>query len=104
MRRLALLAALLLAGCGEAPRPDPPPIAEVTIAADGSYRLDGRPVTPDRLDIELQQRAGDAPNEKLGRTRLQVRIRLAPGADYAAAYELQSRCQELGIAQTEVAR
>ena len=94
---------LVLAGCGIPDRPDPPPIAEVTITADGSYQLDGRPVSPERLDRELLRRAADAPNEKLGRTRLQVHIVHAPGM-WDRAQALVVHCQELGISQTEVQR
>lgn len=104
MRPLMALAALLaLAGCEDMKR-DPPPIADVDITVDGGYRLDGRPMTPDQLDRELSRRAADAPNEKLGRTRLQVRVRHAPGTPYERVLELQERCQGLGISQVEVAR
>jgi biopolymer transport protein ExbD len=103
--RLAMALALLLcmAGCEDLKR-DPPPIAEVEITADGGLRLDGRPILSDKLDDELRRRALDAPNEKLGRTRLQVRIRHAPGADYERVLNLQERCQNLGISQVEVLR
>lgn len=104
MRPVLVLAVLLcVAGCEDMLR-DPPPIAEVEIAADGGFRLDGRPMTPDQLDRELSRRAADAPNEKLGRTRLQVRLRHAPGTPYDRVLDLQERCQSLGISNVEVAR
>ena len=103
--RLAMILAVLLCmvGCEDMKR-DPPPIAEVEIAADGGLRLDGRPILPDKLDGELSRRAADAPNEKLGRTRLQVRIRHAPGTAYERVLGLQERCQALGISVVEVVR
>lgn len=104
MRALLIPAAMLcLAGCEDMKR-DPPPVADIEVAADGGLRLDGRPMRPDQLDRELQRRAGEAPNEKLGRTRLQVRIRHAPGSSYDRVLELQERCQALGISNVEVAR
>lgn len=104
MRAMLILAAMLcLAGCEDMKR-DPPPIAEVDIAVDGAVRLDGRPMRPDQLDRELSRRAADAPNEKLGRTRLQVRIRHAPGTPYDRVLDLQERCQAMGISNVEVVR
>jgi biopolymer transport protein ExbD len=104
MRPALVLAVLLCAaGCEDMKR-DPPPIAEVEIAADGGFRLDGRPMNPDQLDRELSRRAADAPNEKLGRTRLQVRLRHAPGTPYERVLDMQERCQSLGISNVEVVR
>ena len=104
MRPVLVLAFLLcVVGCEDMKR-DPPPIAEVEIAADGGFRLDGRPMTPDQLDRELSRRAADAPNEKLGRTRLQVRLRHAPGTPYDRVLDMQERCQSLGIPNVEVVR
>ena len=107
MRGVVLFAVLLSAGCNSAwdTRPEPPPPSvEITLAADGGYRLDGRPIGSDALDRELRKRAADAPNEKLGRTRLHVVIRHAPGVSYDQVVELQERCQRLGISQVEVPR
>lgn len=103
--RLAMVLAVLLgtAACEDMKR-DPPPVAEVTITADGGFRLDGRPIAPDKLDGELSRRAADAPNEKLGRTRLQVRVSHAPGTPYERVLDVQERCQALGISQVEVVR
>ncbi len=104
MRVFLVLAGLLaLSGC-EDMRPDPPPIAEIELAADGGCLLDGRQMASEAVDRELRRRAADAPNEKLGRTRLQVRIRSLPGVDYARVLELQERCQALGISNVEIAR
>ncbi|MEK7415703.1 MAG: hypothetical protein AAB263_20550 [Planctomycetota bacterium] len=99
----ALALILVLVGCGIPDRPDPPPVAYVAIAADGTYLLDGRQITAERLDRDLLRRAADAPNEKLGRTRLQVHISFAPGA-WDRAQELQVHCQALGISQVEIQR
>lgn len=99
----ALAGLLLLAGCDDL-RPDPPPVAEVVIQADGALRLDGRTVEYDALDRELTRRAADAPNPKLSRTRLHVRVRPAPGVPYERALELQERCLGLGISNVEIAR
>ncbi len=105
MLRLLLAAALLVvAGCDADTRPDPPPIADIEITADGGYLLDGRVIGSDRLDRELHRRASDAPNEKLGRTRLQIRILRAPGVSYDRVLELQERCQSLGISNIEIPR
>lgn len=105
VRRAGVLACVLLAAaCDDIPRLEPPPIAEVALAADGSMRLDGRPIDGQKLDRELARRAADARSEKLGRTRLQVHITTAPGTDYARVLDLQERCQEMGISQVEVAR
>lgn len=105
---LFLLAAVLLTtGCNPDfdTRPDPPPpSAEVTLTADGGYRLDGRVVTSEALDRELRKRAADAPNEKLSRTRLHVVVLHAPGVSYDRVMEMQERCQRLGISQVEVPR
>lgn len=104
MRPVLVLAVLLcVVGCEDMKR-DPPPIVEVEIAADGGFRLDGRPMTPDQLDRELSRKAADAPNEKLGRTRLQVRLRHAPGTPYERVLDMQERCQSLGIPNVEVVR
>lgn len=104
MRPALVLAVLLCAaGCEDMKR-DPPPVAEVEITADGGYRLDSRPMAADKLDAELSRRAADAPNEKLGRTRLQVRIRQLPDAPYDRVLELQERCQAMGISNVEVMR
>jgi len=105
VRFLVIAVALLAAaGCDDT-RPDPaPPTAEITLAANGGYLLDGRPVSPDRLNRELSRRAAEAPNEKLGRTRLHVIIRQAPGIEYQRVLDLQERCQSLGISQVEVPR
>lgn len=101
----ALLAvALMLSSCEGMPRLDPPPVAEIHVAADGGFILDGRPVDSDHLDRELTRRAGEARSEKLGRTRLQVRITTAPNTDYSRVTGLQERCLGLGISQIEVAR
>lgn len=104
MRPVAFLAVLLLAGGCDDLRTDPPPVAEIELAADGSYLLDGRPVTSDQLDRALRKQAAEAPNAKLGRTRLQVVIRHAPGIPYDRVLALQERCQGLGISQVEVPR
>jgi biopolymer transport protein ExbD len=106
MRWLLLAAVLLMsAGCDDLDtRPDPIPVAEVEVTADGGFLLDGRPVTSERLDRELKRRAADAPNEKLGRTRLQVRIVRAPGVDYDRVQDLQERCQAMGISNVEIPR
>ena len=106
MRCALLLAGLLFAAAGcDDTRPDPPPpSADVELTADGGYRLDGRVVTSAQLDRELTRRAADAPNEKLGRTRLHVVIRHAIGVEYERVRELQERCQRLGISQVEVPR
>lgn len=98
---LALLAGT---GCDDKTRPDPDPVAEVAITADGGYRIDGRPITPERLDRELTRRASEAKNPTLGRTRLLVHITFAPGTDYQRVLALQERCQALGIVQVEVQR
>lgn len=103
MRLAALVLVLLAAGGCNDLRPDPPPIAEIEIAADGSHRLDGRLMPIDRLERELSRRAAEAQNEKLGRTRLQVRIRSVE-APYERVLELQERCQRLGISHVEVPR
>ncbi|HAT09286.1 MAG TPA: hypothetical protein DCS97_01515 [Planctomycetes bacterium] len=104
MRVILVLAGLLaLSGC-EDMRAEPPPIAEIELSADGGCRLDGRLMASAALDRELSRQAADAPNEKLGRTRLQVRIRSLPGVDYARVLELQERCQALGISNVEIAR
>jgi len=104
VRPVAFLAVLLLAGGCDGVRADPPPVAEVALTADGGYVLDGRPVTPEQLDRALSRRAAEAPNEKLGRTRLQVVIHHAPGVAYERVLALQERCQGLGISQVEVPR
>ena len=95
---------LLTVGCQDTRTDTPTPTAEILITADGGLRLDERPVTADKLDRELSRRAADAPNEKLGRTRLHVVIRRAPGIPYDRVLELQERCQALGISQVEVPR
>jgi biopolymer transport protein ExbD len=106
VRLVAFLAALLLAGgCDEFDtRPDPPAVAEIELTVDGGYRLDGRVVTEEQLDRGLSRRVADAPNEKLGRTRLQVVIRHAPGINYERVLAVQERCQGLGISKIEVSR
>ncbi len=105
MRLVALLTALLLAGgCDLDTRPEPPAVAEIDLAADGRCLLDGRVVTPEQLDRALTRQAAEAPNEKLGRTRLRVIIRHAPGVAYERVLTVQERCQSLGISQVEVAR
>lgn len=104
MRPVLILAALLcMAGCEDMKR-DPPPVVEVEITADGGLRLDGRAMTAEQLDSELSRQAADAPNEKLGRTRLQVRLRHAPGTSYERVLDVQERCQALGISNVEVLR
>lgn len=103
--RVALLAAaLVLTACDGMPRLDPPPLAEIALAVDGGFLLDGRPLDSDRLDRELMRRASEARSEKTGRTRLQVRITTAPNTDYSRVTSLQERCLGLGISQIEVAR
>ncbi len=106
MLRLLVIAALLvLAGCEDMDtRVEPIPVAEVELTADGGFLLDSRPVTSERLDRELKRRAADAPNEKLGRTRLQVRVIRAPGVEYDRVLEVQERCQALGISNVEIPR
>ncbi len=104
MRAAFILAGLLLAAGCEDTRTPPPPTAEVELAADGGYRLNGRPVGSDKLDRELARQAADAPNEKLGRTLLHVVIRFETGVPYERVLELQERCQRLGISQVEVPR
>ncbi len=108
MRRLAApwlaLALLLAAGGEDATRPDPDPVAEVAFTADGGLRIDGRPITTERLDRELSRRAADATKPRLGRTSLVVHITFAPGTDYQRILALQERCQALGIVQVEVQR
>lgn len=103
-RAALLVAALALAACDAMPRLDPPPVAEITIAADGGFLLDGRPADSERLDRELTRRAAEARSEKLGRTRLQVRIVTAPRTDFGQVLALQERCLGLGINQIEMAR
>lgn len=104
MRPALVLAVLLCAaGCEDMKR-DPPPVCEVEITADGGFRLDGRPMTAEQLDRELSRQAADAPNEKLGRTRLQVRLRHAPETPYERVLDVQERCQALGISNVEVLR
>ena len=103
--RAALLAvALAVSSCEDMPRLEPPPVAEIHLAADGGFRLDGRPIDGDHLDRELSRRASEARSEKLGRTRLHVRITTAPHTDYSRVSGLQERCLGLGISQIEVAR
>lgn len=108
MRVVVVLAVLLAAGCFSSEmdtRPDPPPPSvEIRIGADGSYRLDGRVLTSEKLDVELTRRADEAPNPKLPRTMLHVVIRHAPGIGYDLVIEMQERCQRLGISQVEVPR
>lgn len=104
LRAALLAAALAITACDEMPRLDPPPVAEVAIGVDGGFRLDGRPMDGDHLDRELTRLAADARSEKLGRTRLQVRITTAPGTPYSRVLDLQERCLGLGISQIEVAR
>lgn len=99
-----LASILVLAGCEDGTRPDPDPVAEIAIADDGGFRLDGRAIAPDRLDRELSRRAADATGPKLGRTSLRVRISFAPGTDYQRVLALQERCQALGIVQVEIQR
>ncbi len=107
MRILAPLAVVLLlaAGCDDMDtRPQPMAKAEVQLTADGGYRLDGRVFDSAALDRELIRLADESPNEKLGRTRLHVIIRYAPGVAYDRVLEMQERCQHLGISQVEVPR
>ena len=101
---LVCSALFFVAGCLNDERPDPPPVAEIRIGADGGYLLDARPVTPERLDRELTRRAAEERNEKLGRTRLQVKVSFAPGTAYDRVQALVERCQGLGIVQVEVQR
>lgn len=100
----ALLVALALAGCEDGTRPDPDPVAEVMLTADGGFRIDGRTIASDRLERELSRRAADAKGDKLGRTSLVVHLTFAPGVDYQRVLALQERCQALGIVQVEVQR
>jgi len=107
--RVVLLAALLLAaGCMpsdfDTTRDPPPPVAEIMLGADGSYRLNGRPVTSGKLDQELVRLQAEAPKSKTGRTKLQARIRYAQGVGYDAVMDMQERCQRAGISQIETPR
>jgi biopolymer transport protein ExbD len=101
---LALLAGVLLAaGCSDLPQRDPPPSALLEIAADGGFRLDGRPIAADRLDATLRRMADEAKDPVLQRSRLRLGIRAAPGTPWDRVTELQDRCIGLGIVNVETA-
>jgi len=97
---LVLLCCLTIACTMDERQAVPIVVVEVLDGAD-AYTIDGRRVTREQLQHELQSVATETRNGRSGTSRVWVRVHQSAQADYSRVDEVVNTCIRLGMDKVE---